>query len=288
MECGASYRTDGPEHLRPVGETEFVAAIAGGQRGRRRRHHRRHRRPRRPHAAPRPARRGPRRPRGRGRRSVPGHPGRPGRGAARRAAHDRRPGHTGEGPRPRLPTGRRPPRRAGPHLRHLAVPHPDRRPARPGPGRARAPRSCSTTSPPRSASDPGPAATTRSSRRGSRPWPSVAACPNVVAKLGGLAMPDNGFWPVGPRRPTRRGRVPGEAGALVPPRPRLLRPRTGDVRVELPGRQALRRLPGGVGGLRPHRRRASTTPSRTPCSPAPPAASTASDRPGPTGCASTP
>ncbi len=28
MECGASYRTDGPEHLRPVGETEFVAAIA--------------------------------------------------------------------------------------------------------------------------------------------------------------------------------------------------------------------------------------------------------------------
>jgi L-fuconolactonase len=23
----------------------------------------------------------------------------------------------------------------------------------------------------------------------------VAACPNVVAKLGGLAMPDNGFWP---------------------------------------------------------------------------------------------
>ena len=28
MECGASYRTDGPEHLRPVGESEFVAAIA--------------------------------------------------------------------------------------------------------------------------------------------------------------------------------------------------------------------------------------------------------------------
>ena len=26
---------------------------------------------------------------------------------------------------------------------------------------------------------------------------AVAACPNVVAKLGGLAMPDNGFWPVG-------------------------------------------------------------------------------------------
>lgn len=28
MECGTGYRTDGPEHLRPVGETELVAAIA--------------------------------------------------------------------------------------------------------------------------------------------------------------------------------------------------------------------------------------------------------------------
>ncbi|MEC8998717.1 MAG: amidohydrolase family protein [Actinomycetota bacterium] len=28
VECHASYRTDGPEHLRPVGETEFVATIA--------------------------------------------------------------------------------------------------------------------------------------------------------------------------------------------------------------------------------------------------------------------
>ncbi|MDZ7733180.1 MAG: hypothetical protein U5R31_08715 [Acidimicrobiia bacterium] len=28
VECGASYRTEGPEHLRPVGETEFVAAVA--------------------------------------------------------------------------------------------------------------------------------------------------------------------------------------------------------------------------------------------------------------------
>ena len=28
MECGASYRTDGPDHLRPVGETEFVTAAA--------------------------------------------------------------------------------------------------------------------------------------------------------------------------------------------------------------------------------------------------------------------
>lgn len=28
VECHAEYRTDGPDHLRPVGETEFVAAIA--------------------------------------------------------------------------------------------------------------------------------------------------------------------------------------------------------------------------------------------------------------------
>lgn len=28
VECGAAYRTSGPEHLRPVGETEFVAAEA--------------------------------------------------------------------------------------------------------------------------------------------------------------------------------------------------------------------------------------------------------------------
>ncbi len=28
VECRAGYRTDGPEHLRPVGETEFVARIA--------------------------------------------------------------------------------------------------------------------------------------------------------------------------------------------------------------------------------------------------------------------
>ena len=32
VECRASYRTDGPEHLRPVGETTFVAAIAAESR----------------------------------------------------------------------------------------------------------------------------------------------------------------------------------------------------------------------------------------------------------------
>jgi L-fuconolactonase len=28
VECGVQYRTDGPEHLRPVGETEFAAGVA--------------------------------------------------------------------------------------------------------------------------------------------------------------------------------------------------------------------------------------------------------------------
>lgn len=28
MECGVGYRTDGPDHLRPVGEVEFVASVA--------------------------------------------------------------------------------------------------------------------------------------------------------------------------------------------------------------------------------------------------------------------
>jgi len=32
VECGASYRQDGPEHLRPIGETEFVADIARASR----------------------------------------------------------------------------------------------------------------------------------------------------------------------------------------------------------------------------------------------------------------
>ena len=33
MECGAEYRRGGPEHLRPIGETEFVDAAASASRG---------------------------------------------------------------------------------------------------------------------------------------------------------------------------------------------------------------------------------------------------------------
>ena len=32
MECGASYKKDGPEHLRPIGEVEFVTEAAGQSR----------------------------------------------------------------------------------------------------------------------------------------------------------------------------------------------------------------------------------------------------------------
>jgi len=32
VECGSEYRTEGPEHLRPVGETEFVADVAEASR----------------------------------------------------------------------------------------------------------------------------------------------------------------------------------------------------------------------------------------------------------------
>jgi predicted TIM-barrel fold metal-dependent hydrolase len=35
LEAGAGYRPDGPEHLRPVGETEFAAAVAGASTGER-------------------------------------------------------------------------------------------------------------------------------------------------------------------------------------------------------------------------------------------------------------
>ncbi len=32
IDCRSNYRTDGPEHLRPIGETEFVAAVCRGER----------------------------------------------------------------------------------------------------------------------------------------------------------------------------------------------------------------------------------------------------------------
>ena len=68
----------------------------------------------------------------------------------------------------------------------------------------------------------------------------LAGCPNVVAKLGGLAMPDNGFgWHRQPSdRPDVATFIQGP-GTLVPPHDRLLRARPLHVRVQLPGRQVL-------------------------------------------------
>ena len=44
----------------------------------------------------------------------------------------------------------------------------------------------------------------------------IAACPNVVAKLGGLAMPDNGFgWNTAERPPTSRQFVVAQARYYV-------------------------------------------------------------------------
>ena len=47
----------------------------------------------------------------------------------------------------------------------------------------------------------------------------IAGCENVVAKLGGLAMPDNGFGWHSPGGPPDVGRVRRGAAALVPPHP---------------------------------------------------------------------
>ena len=74
----------------------------------------------------------------------------------------------------------------------------------------------------------------------------IAACPNVFAKLGGMAMPDNGFgWHQAARPPTSDEFVAQQ-------RPYYLhtiecvRSRTLHVRVELPGRPVLAFVPGAV------------------------------------------
>ena len=64
----------------------------------------------------------------------------------------------------------------------------------------------------------------------------IAKCENVVAKLGGLAMPDNGFgWHRAERPPTSDEFVAQQA-PLLPAHDRVLRARTVHVRVELPRR----------------------------------------------------
>jgi L-fuconolactonase len=103
---------------------------------------------------------------------------------------------------PAFRAGRRPARRARLHLRHVALPLPAARVARARPGGARHGASCSTTSARRSGWAP-----TRSARGDLRAVAldiaELARCDNVVVKLGGLAMPDNGFgWDAAERPPT--------------------------------------------------------------------------------------
>ena len=198
------YRTDGPEHLKVVGETEFVAAIAGGQRaGRGQGHHRGHRQPRRPHAADRPARRGARRPRGRRRRAVPWHP--------RRALQRRRAAGAGDTPL-LIPGGAPPDKAADPDFRR-GVAHLGERGltydtwhyhvqcadfldlARSVPG--------TTMVLDHFATPVGVGPFEGRHDEIFRGWKhdmvELAACENVVLKLGGLAMPDNGFgWHLDP------------------------------------------------------------------------------------------
>ena len=52
---------------------------------------------------------------------------------------------------------------------------------------------------------------------------AIAECPNVVAKLGGLAMPDNGFGWHRPPSAGRCGYLPRRPGAVVPRHHRALR-----------------------------------------------------------------
>ena len=90
------------------------------------------------------------------------------------------------------------------------------------PARCRAPRWCSTTSARRWASDDVRRPSRRDLRPSGRPAsPRSPPCPNVVAKLGGLAMPDNGFGWHEARSPADLGRVRRGPGPLLPPHDRV-------------------------------------------------------------------
>ena len=75
---------------------------------------------------------------------------------------------------------------------------------------------------------------------------AIAKCDNVFAKLGGLAMPDNGFgWHQAARPPDLR-RVRRRTAAVLPAHDRVLRSRALHVRVELSGRPALAVVSGAL------------------------------------------
>ncbi len=94
----------------------------------------------------------------------------------------------------------------------------------------------------------------------------IATIPNVVAKLGGLAMPDNGFgWNVAERPPTSDEFVDAQA-PLLPPHDRVLRRRAVHVRVELPGRPIVAVVPHVVERAEEDRRHRTPTRNGSGCS----------------------
>ena len=243
VECMSKYRSDGPEALRPVGETEFVAAEA--------------------------ARSGP--PGGSVIAGIVGYADltlgdaveavlaahdAAGGGRFRGIRHATGVGRLRRGPRTRIQpaagaaggarrSGPASPRsaRAGLSLRRLALPPPAPRAGRPGPRLPGHARWCSTTSAARSASGPYAGRRDEVFADLARAMAAAGGCPNVVVKLGGIGMPIIGFdfAPASTRRPPprswpRRGR-PDPSACIEAVRRGALH-----VREQLPGRQAVRVL----------------------------------------------
>ena len=283
VECRVDVsRATGPEELRPVGETEFVNGVAAHERQRHLRPDarlRRHRRPCRPDA-------------GRRGRAGAGGPSRapaaaasaasatstalatPSRDGAQQPASTPPPGLLLQ---PRLPRRLRAARRARPLLRGLALPPAARRGDRPCPRRSRRPRSCSTTAAARSASGPMPGRRDEVFASWRAACAELAACPNVVVKLGGLAH----ALSAASTSMQRRSRPPREQLAEAW-RPydrdlhRGLRRRALHVREQLPGRQGHRALRRCSGTPSSASRRAPRRPRRRRCSAARRRGSTAS------------
>ena len=195
IECRSMYRKDGPEEMRPVGEVEYVqgqaAASASGLYGPtpRRRGHHRAREPE-PGRARR-ARAGS--PAGREPEPLSRHPafsdvGPASRGREHRAAQERGPACERSVPRRRARAGAH-----GIHARGMVLP-----PAAPGDGRVResGARAHDRAEPRRRAAARRAltrTATTKSWTTWRKGIAAVAACPNVVVKLGGLGMVRCGF-----------------------------------------------------------------------------------------------
>ena len=106
---------------------------------------------------------------------------------------------------------------------------------------------------------------------------AIATCDNVVAKIGGLAMPDNGFgWHTAERPPTSDEFVAAQRRYYLHTIEQF-GPESMHVRIELPRRPALVVVPRGVERLQEDDRRLLAPTNATPCCVAPPRGPTASD-----------